>query len=108
MAAGGSNSIAIDNLTPGSTFGGLVGILMTGSNNLLEINSHSQGAPGTTTFDGPVLANLGAGNDALVLAEAGKVDFKMASAFIGGTGTNLAFVNNNNVEGVQPTLVNFG
>jgi hypothetical protein len=107
MAAGGSNSIAIDNQAPGSTFGGLVGILTTGSNNLLEVNSHSQGAPGATTFDSPVLANLGAGNDTLVLAEAGKVDFKMASAFIGGTGTNHAFVNNNNIEGVEPTLVNF-
>jgi hypothetical protein len=107
MAADGGNSIAIDNLTPGSTFGGLVGILMTGSNNLLEINSHSQGAPGTTTFDSPVLANLGAGHDTLILAEAGKVDFKSASAFIGGTGTNRAFVNLHNVEGIPPTLLSF-
>jgi hypothetical protein len=107
MAAGGSNSIAIDNLTPGSTFGGLVGILTTGTNNLLEINSHTQGAPGTTTFNSSVLANLGAGNDTLVLAEAGKVDFKMPSAFIGGTGTNHDFVNHQNIEDVQPTLINF-
>jgi hypothetical protein len=107
MAVGGSNLIAIDNLTPGSTFAGLVGILMTGSNNLLEINSHSQGASGVTTFDSPVLANLGAGNDTLILAEAGQVDFKVASALIGGTGTNHAFINHNNIEGVQPTLLNF-
>jgi hypothetical protein len=107
MATGGGNSIAIDNLTPGSTFGGLVGILMTGSNNLLEINSHSQGAPGTTTFDGPVLANLGDGGDTLVLAEAGNVDFAVPATFIGGTGTNRAFVNHQNIEGVQPMLFNF-
>jgi hypothetical protein len=106
-ALGGSNSIAIDNLVPGSTFGGSVGIFTGGTNNLLEINSHSQGSPGTTTFDGPVLANLGAGNDTLILAEAGKVDFKVPSAFIGGTGTNHAIVNPLNIEGVQPTLINF-
>jgi hypothetical protein len=104
---GGGNSIAIDNLAPGSTFGGLVGIFMGGTNNLLEINSHSQGSPGTTTFDGPVLADLGAGNDTLVLAEAGKVDFEMPSAFVGGTGTNHAFVNHRNIEGVPPTLIDF-
>jgi hypothetical protein len=106
-ALGGSNSITIDNLVPGSTFGGSVGIFTLGTNNLLEINSHSQGSSGTTTFDGPVLANLGAGNDTLVLAEAGKVDFMVASAFIGGTGTNHDIVNHQNIEGVQPTLVNF-
>jgi hypothetical protein len=106
-ASGGGNSIAIDNQIPGSTFGGSVTILTGGTNNILEINSHSQGSPGTTTFDGPVLADLGAGNDTLILAEAGKVDFKVHSVFIGGTGTNEAFVNPNNIEGVQPTLVNF-
>jgi hypothetical protein len=105
-AAGGGNSIGIDNLVPGSTFGGSVGIFMGGTNNVLEINSHSQGSPGTTTFDGSVFANLGAGDDTLVLAEAGKVDFKMASAFVGG-GRNHAVVNHQNIEGVQPTLVNF-
>jgi hypothetical protein len=107
MAAGGGNSIAIDNQAPGSTFGGRVGILMGGANNLLEINSHSQGSPGTTTFDGAVMASLGAGNDALILAEAGKVDFKVASILNGGTGKNHAVVNHNNIEGVQPKLVNF-
>jgi hypothetical protein len=106
VALGGSNAIAIDNLVPGSTFGGLVSIFLGGTDNLLEINSHSQGAPGTTTFDSPVLADLGAGNDTLVLAEAGKVDFKMPSVFI-GLGTNHAFVNHQNIEGVQPTLINF-
>jgi hypothetical protein len=107
LTAGGNSSIAIDNLVPGSTFGGRVSILMGGSNNLLEINSHSQGSPGTTTFDGKVVANLGAGNDTLVLAEAGKVDFKVASTFNGGAGRNHAVVNGTNIEGVQPTLVNF-
>jgi hypothetical protein len=106
-ASGGANTIAIDNLVPGSTFGGSVGIFMGGTNNLLEINSHSQGSPGTTTFDGMVLADLGAGNDTLILAEAGKVDFKAASALVGGTGTNHAFVNQHNIEGVPPTLINF-
>lgn len=107
MATGGGNSITIDNQTPGSTFGGTVMILTGGTNNILEINSHSQGASGTTTFDGPVLADLGDGNDTLILAEAGNVDFMVPSAFIGGAGTNLAFVNQNNIQGVQPTLVNF-
>jgi hypothetical protein len=106
VALGGGNAIAIDNLVPGSTFSGLVSIFMGDTDNLLEINSHSQGAPGTTTFDGPVLADLGAGNDTLVLAEAGNVDFKLPSAFI-GMGTNRAFVNHQNIEGVQPTLINF-
>jgi hypothetical protein len=103
---GGSNSIAIDNQVSGSTFGGSVGIFTQGTNNLLEITSHTTGG-GTTTFDGPVLADLGAGNDALILAQAGNVDFKEASAFIGGTGTNRAFVNHQNIQGVQPTLINF-
>jgi hypothetical protein len=106
VASGGGNSIAIDNQVPGSTFGGSVGIFASGTDNLLEINSHSQGAPGTTTFDGPVFANLGDGNDILMLAEAGKVDFKEASAFVGGSGTNHDAVNHNNIEGVQPTLFN--
>jgi hypothetical protein len=105
-ATGGSNMIAMDNLVPGSTFGGSVGIFTAGTNNLLEINSHSQGSSGVTTFDGPVLANLGAGGDTLILAEAGKVDFKVASTFIGGTGTNRSFVNHQNIEGVPPTLTN--
>jgi hypothetical protein len=107
VALGGGNSIAIDNQVPGSTFGGSVFIFMGGANNLLEINSHSQGSPGTTTFEGPVFASLGAGNDTLVLAEAGKVKFNEPSVFIGGFGTNHAFVNNQNIEGVPPTLVNF-
>jgi hypothetical protein len=107
MAVGGSNTIAIDNLVAGSTFGGSVGIFMGGTNNLLEIDSHNTSGA-TTTFDGPVLADLGDGNDALILAQAGNVDFKMASTFIGGAGTNHAFVNNQNIEGVPPTLINFG
>jgi hypothetical protein len=107
MASGGSNAIAIDNQVPGSSFGGGVGIFTLGTNNLLEINSHSQGSPGTTTFHGLVLANLGAGDDTLILAEAGKVAFDEPSAFIGGTGTNHAFVNHGNIEGDQPTLINF-
>jgi hypothetical protein len=106
MAAGDSNSIAIDNQVPGSTFGGSVMILTGGTNNILEINSHNGGS-GTTTFDGPVLADLGNGNDILVLAEAGNVDFEVPSAIIGGAGMNLAFVNQGNIEGVPPTLVNF-
>jgi hypothetical protein len=106
MAVGSANTIAIDNITAGSTFGGSVGIFMGGTNNLLEINSHNTSSA-TTTFDGPVLADLGDGNDTLILAEAGNVDFKMASTFIGGTGTNHAFVNNQNIEGVPPTLINF-
>jgi hypothetical protein len=43
----------------------------------------------------------------MILAEAGMVDFKVPSAFIGGTGTNHAIVNHLNIEGVQPTLINF-
>jgi hypothetical protein len=104
---GGGGSIAIDNQTPGSTFAGNVNILMQGGNNLLAINSHSQGSPGTTTFAGTVSAQLGDGGDTLVLAEAGKVDFDKASRFNGGPGTNQADVNNNNISGVQPTLVGF-
>jgi hypothetical protein len=107
MVSGGGNSIAIDNQVPGSTFGGSVNIMMGGSNNLLEINSHSQGAPGTTTFDSSVLANLGAGNDTLVLADAGKVDFKVASEFLGATGRNHSVVKHQNIEGTQPNLVDF-
>jgi hypothetical protein len=106
LATGGGNSVAIDNQVPGSTFGGSTMILTGGTNNILEINSHN-GGPGTTTFDGPVLADLGDGNDILVLAEAGNVDFKVPSAIIGGAGMNLAFVNQGNIEGVPPTLVNF-
>jgi hypothetical protein len=106
VTTGGGNSIAIDNQVPGSTFTGSVSILMGGSNNILEINSHSQGAPGTTTFDSSVLANLGTGDDTLVLAEAGKVDFKVASEFFGG-GTNHLLVKHQNIEGTQPMFTNF-
>ena len=49
MAAGGANTIAIDNLAAGSTFGGSVGIFMEGTNNILEINSHNTSSA-TTTF----------------------------------------------------------
>jgi hypothetical protein len=103
---GGGNTILIDNQVPGSTFGGSVGIFMGGSGNLLEINSHTTGGS-TTTFDGQVLASLGTGNDTLILAEAGTVDFKSPAVFFGGMGTNHAFVNHQNIEGFQPMLVNF-
>jgi hypothetical protein len=109
-AAGGSNSIAIDNQAPGSTFGGRVDIAMTGSGNLLEINSkHRRPKAGTTTFDGEVSAKLGAGNDTLVLAEVGKVVFDAAASFNGGPGKNTALVNPAHVQAQQgvPTLVNF-
>jgi hypothetical protein len=43
----------------------------------------------------------------LRLAEAGQVDFKAASTFLGGSGNNHAVVNGHNLAGVQPTLVNF-
>jgi hypothetical protein len=109
-AAGGSNSIAIDNQAPGSTFGGRVDIAMTGRGNLLEINSkHRRPQTGTTTFDGEVSAKLGAGKDTLVLAGVGKVDFAAAARFNGGPGKNTALVNGPNVQAQQggPTLVNF-
>jgi hypothetical protein len=106
-ALGGGNSIAIDNQLSGSTFGGGVGLFMGGSNNLLQIASHTTGGP-TTTFSGPVFANLGAGNDALILAQAGNVDFGDIAVFLGGTGGgNHAFVNHGNLEGTHPTLINF-
>jgi hypothetical protein len=106
--AGGSSSIVIDNQAAGSTFSGPVDIAMTGSNNLLEINSHvRRGQTGTTTFDGKVSATLGAGNDTLVLAEIGKVDFEAAATFNGGTGMNHALVNDGNFVGTTPKLVHF-
>jgi hypothetical protein len=110
MAAGGSNSIAIDNQDPGSAFGGRVDIAMMGGNNLLTINSrHSHGGTARTTFDGEVSANLGAGNDTLVLAQVGLVVFETAATFNGGSGHNTALVNSANVEALQgvPTFVNF-
>src|SRR5262249_27275321 len=112
-AAGGSNSIAIDNQDPGSAFG-RVDIAMTGRNNLLAINC--KGKPGgihggtdRTTFDGEVSAKLGAGNDTLVLAQVGLVVFETAATFNGGPGKNTALVNSANVAALQgvPTLVNF-
>ena len=108
LAAGGGNSIAIDNQTPGSKFGGRVDITMTGKNNLLEINSkHRRPQTGTTTFDGRVSAQLGAGNDTLILAEIGKVDFEAAATFKGGPGMNTALVIGDNILGAVPALVNF-
>jgi hypothetical protein len=108
VLTGGSSSIAIDNNSIGSTFSGMVDVLMMGSNNMLAINSHSGGSPGVTTFKGPVIADLGASNNVLILAEAGMVDFQTGSLFIGGSGNdNLAIVNHDNITGVQPMLVNF-
>jgi hypothetical protein len=108
-AAGSGASIAIDNQAPGSTFGGQVDVAMTGTNNLLEINSkHRVGVAGTITFDGTVSAQLGYGNDTLILAEIGKVDFEAAATFNGGLGRNTALVNGGNLIGAKPTLVHFG
>jgi hypothetical protein len=109
-AAGGSNSIAIDNQAPGSTFGGRVDSTMTGKGNLLEINSkHRRPKTATTTFEGEVSAMLGAGKDTLMLAEVGKVHFEAAASFDGGPGQNTALVNAAHVVADQggPTLVNF-
>jgi hypothetical protein len=106
MAAGGSNSIAIDDQAPGSTFGGRVDIDMTGKNNLLSINSkHRKPQTGTTTFAGKVSAKLGAGNNTLILAEIGQVTFGAQATFNGGPGRNTALVGD--VVGVEPTIVNF-
>jgi len=114
LAAGGSNSIAIDNQDPGSAFGGRVDIAMMGTDNLLAINSKGKlggihGGTAQTTFDGEVSAKLGAGNGTLVLAEVGEVVFETAATFNGGPGQNTALVNGANVEALQgdPTLVNF-
>ena len=106
-AAGGNSKIKIDDQAPGSVFGGAVGITMSGRSNLLSINSqHRAGGTGTTTFDGRVSASLGAGNDTLILAEIGKVDFEAAATFNGGT-RSLALVNGGNLTGGQPRVVNF-
>jgi hypothetical protein len=109
-AEGGANSIAIDNQAPGSTFGGRTDITMTGKNNVLEINSkHRVPQTATTTFNDKVSAQLGAGNDTLILAEIGKVDFEAAAKFNGGPGKkNTALVNGGNLVAGAPTLVNLG
>jgi hypothetical protein len=107
-AAGGGNSIAIDDQAPGSEFGDRVDISMTGKNNFLSINSkHRTPHTGTTTFDGKVSAQLGAGNDTLILAEIGLVDFEASATFNGGPGKNTALVNFGDLLGVEPSLVNF-
>ena len=109
-AAGGINSIAIDNQDPGSAFGGRVDVALTGRNNLLAITSKGlRDGIARTTFDGEVSAKLGAGNDTLVLAQAGLVTFETAATFNGGPGRNTALVNGANVAALQggPTLVNF-
>jgi hypothetical protein len=108
MAAGSGNSIAIDNQAPGSKFGGRVDITLTGKNSLLEINSkHRRPQTGTTIFDGQVSAQLGAGNDTLILAEIGKVDFEATATFKGGPGKNTALVIGDNILGAEPAIVNF-
>ncbi len=105
-AVGGSNSIAIDDQAPGSTFDGRVDISMTGKNNFLSINSkHRVPATATTTFNDEVTAKLGSGNSTLILAEIGQVDFEASATFNGGSGRNTALVGD--VVGVAPTIVHF-
>jgi hypothetical protein len=105
-ANGGGNTITIDDQVPGSTFNDHVDINMTGTNNLLSINSkHRTPKTATTTFHGRVRANLGSGDDILLLANIGTVDFDAASTFNGGSGDNFALVGD--VTGVDPTIVNF-
>jgi hypothetical protein len=105
-AQGGGNEIRIDDQAPGSLFLGAVDIEMTGRNNLLSINSqHRTPDTGTTTFVGPVTADLGRGGSTLHLGLIGDVEFAAESTFDGGSGHNTAFVGS--VAGVKPTIVHF-
>ncbi len=108
MAAGGGNSIAIDDQAPGSTFTGQTDIVMTGMNNFLSINSkHRVPQTGTTTFQGDVTAKLGSSRNTLNLADIGDVVFQGDATFDGGAGgRNTAAVTFDNITG-DPTLDNF-
>src|SRR5262249_4663713 len=104
---GGNNKITIDNLAPGSMFGGNVAITMNGRGNLLSINSqHRAGGTGNTTLDRHVSGNRGGGNDTLIVAEIGKVDSEGTATFRGGMGRDTALVNGGNLTGGQPRLIN--
>jgi hypothetical protein len=107
-AAGGGNSITIDDQAPGSTFAGQTDIVMTGSNNFLSINSrHRVPQTGTTTFQGDVTANLGSSRNTLNLADIGQVVFQADATFDGGAGgRNSAVVSFDNITG-DPTLDHF-
>jgi hypothetical protein len=109
FAAGNGNEIAIDDQAPGSRFADAVDILMTGNNNLLSINSkHRTPKTGTMTFDGKVTAKLGGSRNTLILAEIGNVEFGAQAKFNGGQGkNNTALVNDGNIVGTDPTIVNF-
>src|SRR5262245_26451113 len=107
MAAGGGNSIAIDDQAPGSTFRGQTDVVMTGRNNFLSINSkHRVPQTGTTTFQGDVTARLGNGRSTLNLADIGRVVFQADATSDGGAGRNTAVVSPGNITG-DPTIVNF-
>jgi hypothetical protein len=88
------------------TFTGHVQVDMTGRNNFLSINrQHRVPSRGTTSFDGGLTADLGAGRSTLHLGMIGDVAFGAESLIDDDNGHNTAFVGG--VTGVQPMIDNF-
>jgi hypothetical protein len=103
--AGGHSSIAIDDLAPGSTFVGQVGMNMSGTGNFLSINSkHRTPNTDTTVFNGAVTARLGTGINTLHVAEIGNVDFEAPASFNVGSPASTSLVNTGNLTGLTPTV----
>jgi len=103
--AGGNGSIAIDDLAPGSTFVGQVGINMSGTNNFLSINSkHRTPDTDTSVFNSAVTAQLGTGINTLHVAAIGNVDFEAPATFNVGSPTSSTIVNTGNLTGRTPTV----
>jgi hypothetical protein len=103
--AGGNSSIAIDDLAPGSTFVGSVGMNMSGTGNFLSINSkHRSPDTDTTVFNGAVTAHLGTGINTLHVAEIGDVDFEAPASFNVGSPASASLVNTGNLTGRTPTV----
>src|SRR5262249_19056394 len=107
--AGGNSSIAIDDLAPGSTFVGQVGINMSGTNNFLSINSkHRSPDTDTTVFNGAVTARLGHGINTLHVAAIGDVDFEAPASFNIGSPASTSIVVTSNLTGRTPMVTRTG
>jgi hypothetical protein len=112
VTAAGADTITIDGSSGalGSNFNGSFAVRTGGGADSLSINSGSASGA-TTTFRWAVGVNLGAEDDTLNIASAGKVRFltpmSLGVVFNGGLGTDTKTVDTADVSGHRQAYLNF-